>query len=111
MMLMSTIYNSKFGSKELDLLVLDSDLLFDGDPLVNEPQTEIGESQNMQCNVVMLPTQFKKSKDQLGLQNNTTSWAYEIHKEEMAGKFKTTSSRSLSSYFNASQKKCLVKHP
>lgn len=53
-------YDSEFGSEHLDLLVLDSDLLFDGDPLMTEAQTEAQtgdhEGQTMQCNVVMLPT-------------------------------------------------------
>ena len=40
-------YDLEFGSEDLDLLVSDSDLVLDEDPLVNEPQTEMGESQNM----------------------------------------------------------------
>ena len=67
-------FDSKFGYEDLDLLVSDSDLLLDRHPLVNDSQTEIGESQNMQCNVVMLPTEFKKSKDKPEFQTYTTSW-------------------------------------
>lgn len=35
---------------------------------MTKAQTEFGERQNMQCNVVMLPTEFNKSEDQPGLQ-------------------------------------------
>ena len=34
-------YVSRFGSEDLVLLVSDNDLALDGDPLMNEPQTEM----------------------------------------------------------------------
>ena len=57
-------YDLEFGYEDLDLLVSDSDLLQDGDPLMTKPQAGVNESLNIQCNVFMLPTEFKKSKDQ-----------------------------------------------
>ena len=72
---------------------------------MNEPQAEMGESQNVQCNVVMLPTEFKKGEDQSEFQTNTISSVDEVDKEEKAGKFKVSSSRSLSSFLNAPHKK------
>ena len=56
----------------------------------------------MQCNVVMLPTEFKRSQDQSAFPNTAASWTNEVDKEEKVGKL-ITSSRSLSSYLNPPQ--------
>ena len=58
----------------------------------------------MQCNVVMLPTEFKRSEDQSAFQTIVASWEDEVDKEEKGGKL-ITSSRSLSSYLNPPQKR------
>lgn len=44
-------YGSEFGYEDLDLMVLDGDLMLDGDQLMNEPQVETGESA-ITCNVM-----------------------------------------------------------
>ena len=57
----------------------------------------------MQCNVVMLPTEFKKPEDQTALPT-TASWADEVDKEGKESKL-ITSPQSLSSCLNPPQKK------